>query len=213
MRIIETDEDIAEGLRSLGRRDPRLRPIIKASGKIPLRRGPPGFEGLAEIVVNQQLSAASAAAIWGRFAKAFPDFDPARVARARDAKMQSFGLSGAKIRTIRAIAAEVKAGLDIDGLASVPGEEAHARLTQIKGVGPWTADIYLLFSLGHADVFPAGDLALRNSVMEGLALRKTPSIPELAEIATMWSPWRGVAARLFWAYYRVLRNRDATPAL
>jgi DNA-3-methyladenine glycosylase II len=95
----------------------------------------------------------------------------------------------------------------------VPGEEAHARLTQIKGVGPWTADIYLLFSLGHADVFPAGDLALRNSVMEGLALRKTPSIPELAEIATMWSPWRGVAARLFWAYYRVLRNRDATPAL
>jgi DNA-3-methyladenine glycosylase II len=213
MRIIETDADITEGLRSIRWRDPRLRPIIKAVGKIPLRRGPPGFEGLAEIVVNQQLSAASAAAIWSRFAKAFPDFDSARVARARDPKMQSLGLSGAKIRTLRAIAAAMKAGLDIDGLAAIPGEEAHAQLTRIKGVGPWTADIYLLFCLGHADVFPAGDLALRNSVMAGLALRQMPSIPELAEIATAWSPWRGVAARLFWAYYRVLRNREAVPIL
>lgn len=211
MRIIKTDEDIAEGLRSLHRRDPRLRPIIKASGKIPLRRAPSGFEGLAEIVVNQQLSAASAAAIWGRFAKAFPDFDPARVARARDAKMQSFGLSGAKIRTIRAIAAAIKDGLDINALADLPGEVAHEQLTQIKGVGPWTADIYLLFCLGHADVFPAGDLALRNSVMAGLALPETPAIGELEEIAAAWSPWRGVAARLFWAYYRVLRNREAAP--
>jgi DNA-3-methyladenine glycosylase II len=212
MRIIETHGDIAEGLRSLRRRDARLRPVIKAAGAIPLRRAPSGFEGLAQIVVNQQLSAASAAAIWNRFAKAFPDFDPARVARARDANLQSLGLSGAKIRTLRAIAAAQKAGLDIDGLAALPGEEAHGRLTQIKGVGPWTADIYLLFCLGHADIFPAGDLALRNSVMAGLALRKMPDIDELAEIAAVWSPWRGVAARLFWSYYRVLRNREAAPA-
>jgi DNA-3-methyladenine glycosylase II len=212
MRIIKTDKDIAEGLRSLRRRDPRLKPVIQAAGKIPLRRAPSGFEGLAQIVVNQQLSAASAAAIWSRFAKAFPHFDPARVSRARDSTLQSLGLSGAKIRTLRAIAAAQKAGLDIDGLAARPGEEAHALLTQIKGVGPWTADIYLLFCLGHADVFPAGDLALRTSVTAGLALRKMPNINELAELATVWSPWRGVAARLFWAYYRVLRNREAAPA-
>lgn len=212
MRIIETEDDIAEGLRSLRRRDPRLRPVIKAAGAIPLRRAPSGFQGLAQIVVNQQLSAASAAAIWSRFAAAFPDFDPVRVARVRDPKLQALGLSGAKIRTLRAISAAVKDGLDISGLAALPGEEAHNRLTQIKGVGPWTADIYLLFCLGHADVFPAGDLALRNSVAAGLALKKMPNINELAELATVWSPWRGVAARLFWAYYRVLRNREAAPA-
>lgn len=212
MRIIETEKDIADGLRSLSRRDPRLRPVIRTAGTVPLRRAPAGFEGLAQIVVNQQLSAASAAAIWSRFAAAFPDFDPARVARARDVKLQSLGLSGAKIRTLRAIAAAQKAGLDIDGLVSLSGEEAHGRLTQIKGIGPWTADIYLLFCLGHADIFPAGDLALRNAVMAGLALAEQPEVDELAEIAAAWSPWRGVAARLFWAYYRVIRNREAASA-
>jgi DNA-3-methyladenine glycosylase II len=212
MRIIETQDDIAEGLRTLRRRDARLRPIIGAAGPIPLRRMASGFEGLARIVINQQLSAASAAAIWNRFAAAFPHFDPARIARARDEKLKALGLSAAKIRTLRAIAAAQKDGLDMDGLAQLPGAEVHNRLTLIKGVGPWTADIYLLFCLGHADVFPAGDLALRNGVAAGLALRRMPDIDELAEIAMAWSPWRGVAARLFWAYYRVLRNRESAPA-
>ena len=213
MRIIESEEDIGEGLRALRRRDPRLRPVMKAAGTVPLRRRTGGYEGLARIVVGQQLSIASAEAIWDRLAAAFSDFDPARVGRARDAKLQAVGLSRAKIRTLRAVAAAAKDGLDLDALAVMPGQAAHARLTQISGVGPWTADIYLLFCLGHADIFPAGDLALRNAVAAGLDLPERPAADELAAIAAIWSPWRGVAARLFWTYYRTLRgNRETAPA-
>ena len=212
MRIIETDKDIADGLHALVRRDPRLKPIVKAAGPIPLRRRVAGYEGLARIVVGQQLSIASADAIWARFAGKFPHFDPARISRARDVTMKSIGLSGAKIRSLRAIAAAQRDGLDFHALATIPGEEAHGRLTEIHGVGPWTADIYLLFCLGHADIFPAGDLALKNAVAAGLALRERPETDELAAMATIWSPWRGVAARLFWAYYRTLRgNKETVP--
>ena len=213
MRIIETEEDIAEGLRVLRRRDPRLKPVMKAAGTVPLRRRAAGFEGLARIVIGQQLSIASAEAIWGRFAAAFPGFDPVRVARVGDKKLQAVGLSRAKIKTMRAISVACGDGLDLVALAAMPGEAAHARLTQIAGIGPWTADIYLLFCLGHADVFPAGDLALRNAVTAGLALPERPAADELAAIAAIWSPWRGVAARLFWTYYRTLRgNRETAPA-
>ncbi len=212
MRIINTDKDIADGLRVLLRRDPRLKPIVKAAGPIPLRRRVAGYEGLARIVVGQQLSMASADAIWARFADTFPHFDPARIARAGDKKMKGIGLSGAKMRTLRAIAAAARNGLDFDALATMPGEEAHGRLTEIIGIGPWTADIYLLFCLGHADIFPAGDLALKNSVAAGLALPERLETDELAEMAVIWSPWRGVAARLFWAYYRTLRgNKETAP--
>jgi DNA-3-methyladenine glycosylase II len=211
MRIIESYKDIADGLRAIMRRDPRLKPIVKAAGPIPLRRRVAGYEGLARIVVGQQLSIASADAIWNRFAGKFPHFDPVRISRARDPTFRSLGLSGAKTKTLRAIAAAQRNGLDFEALATIPGEEAHARLTEIHGVGPWTADIYLLFCLGHADIFPAGDLALKNAVAAGLALRKRPETNELAEMAAIWSPWRGVAARLFWAYYRTLRKKEAAP--
>lgn len=211
MRIIETERDIADGLRAIQRRDPRLKPIVKAAGPIPLRRRTAGYEGLARIVVGQQLSIASAEAIWARFAETFPHFDPVRISRARETTMKAIGLSGAKTRTLRAIAAAQRNGLDFDALATMPGEQAHGRLTEIVGIGPWTADIYLLFCLGHADIFPAGDLALKNAVAAGLALPKRPESDELAELATVWSPWRGVAARLFWAYYRTLRRKEAAP--
>lgn len=211
MRIIETDKDVADGLRAIQRRDPRLKPIVKAAGAIPLRRRVAGYEGLARIVVGQQLSIASADAIWARFAETFPHFDAARISRSRDATMKGIGLSGAKTRTLRAIAAAQRNGLDFNALATMPGEEAHARLTEIHGIGPWTADIYLLFCLGHADIFPAGDLALKNAVAAGLSLPERPETDELAEMAAVWSPWRGVAARLFWAYYRTLRKKEAAP--
>jgi DNA-3-methyladenine glycosylase II len=211
MRTIETEADIAEGLAWLTRRDRRLVRVAKVAGPIPLRRAAPGFAGLARVVIGQQVSTASAAAIWTRFAAAFPDGRPESVAGADAATLRAIGLSGAKIATLRAVAAAEADGLDLDGLATLPGDVAHARLTAIRGIGPWTADVYLLFCLGHADVFPAGDLALRNAVGDAFGHDGPVPVADLHAMAGRWSPWRGVAARLFWAYYRARRNIAATP--
>src|SRR5262249_38115076 len=129
-----------------------------------------------------------------------------------DATLKAVGLSGAKIKTLRSVAAATLDGLDLDALAEAPAEAAHARLTELPGIGLWTADIYLLFCLGHPDIFPASDLALRNAVAEAFRLDLPARIDEIAAIAERWTPWRGVAARLFWAYYRATRHRAAVPA-
>jgi DNA-3-methyladenine glycosylase II len=211
MRTIETEADIAEGLAWLTRRDRRLVRVARIAGPLPLRRAAPGFLGLARVVIGQQVSTASAGAIWARFVAAFPDGGPATFAAADEARLRAVGLSGAKIATLRAVAVAVAGGLDLDGLASLPGDEAHARLTALRGIGPWTADVYLLFCLGHPDVFPAGDLALRNAVADAFRRNDLVPIAELHAMAVKWSPWRAVAARLFWAYYRARRNVAATP--
>lgn len=207
MRTLDTEADLAEGLKHLARADKRLKAVIKAAGTLPVRRQAAGFEGLARIVVSQQLSAASANAIWRKVAAAIPAVTPAAIAAADDATLRGAGLSGGKMKTLRAVAAACLGGLDLDHLATRPAEEAIAALTAISGIGPWTADIYLLFSLGHADVFPVGDLALRIAVAGAFGLDPMPSQKELAQIAAAWSPWRGVAAILFWAYYPTLRTR------
>jgi DNA-3-methyladenine glycosylase II len=211
LRVIESEADIAEGLAWLVRRDRRLKPVLRVAGTVPLRRAEPGFAGLARVVIGQQVSTASAEAIWSRFAAAFPEGSPEALAAADEATLRAVGLSGAKIATLRAVAAAVAGGLDLDALAALPGDEAHARLTAIKGIGPWTADVYLLFCLGHADVFPAGDLALRNAVADSFRRDGPVPIAELHAMAEKWSPWRGVAARLFWSYYRARRNMAAAP--
>ncbi len=205
-RLIETDADVAEGLAALVAGDPRLGPLVAAAGAIPLRRRPGGFAGLAWIVVGQQVSTASADAIWGRLAGATDGVKPERVAQAGDATLRGAGLSAAKARSLRSLAEAVLGGFDLDGLATLGAEEAHAALVALPGVGPWTADIYLLSCLGHPDVFPAGDLALRAALAMGLQLDVRPDIAAAAAIATAWRPWRAVAARLFWAYYRKRRR-------
>jgi DNA-3-methyladenine glycosylase II len=212
MRVIEKEEDVAAGLAFLAKRDRRLRRVIKVAGPVPLRRRPAGFAGLARIVVGQQVSIASAEAIWTRFEKAFPGCAAAVVAAADEAALRAVGLSAPKIRTLHAAAAACLDGLDLTALAAAPAEEAHARLTVVKGIGPWTADIYLLFCLGHADVFPCGDLALHHAVADAFGLEPPVAVDALAATAERWSPWRGVAARLFWAYYRAIRQRTAVPA-
>lgn len=211
LRPIETEADIAKGLRSLLRRDPRLRAVARVAGAVPLRRRPGGMEGLARIILGQQLSVASAEAIWSRFAVAFPGCTAEAIVAADEATLRAPGLSAPKIRTLRALAQAHRGGLDLDALATLPAEVAHARLTAVKGIGPWTADIYLLFCLGHPDIFPAGDLALRNAVADAFGLAPPVTVKAIDEIAAAWSPWRGVAARLFWAYYRARRQRAALP--
>ena len=211
MRIIATEADIAEGLEFLAGKDRRLRKVMRAAGPVPLRRRAHGLPGLARIIVGQQLSIASAEAIWNRFERAFPGCPADAIAAASDDALRATGLSAPKIRTLRAVSAACLDGLDLAALAGMAAADAHDRLTVIKGIGPWTADIYLLFCLGHADIFPAGDLALRNAVADAFKLEPPVPVDVVNGIAARWSPWRGVAARLFWAYYRATRQKAAVP--
>lgn len=211
LRTIETEADLAQGLSHLLRADKRLHPVARVAGALPLRRRGAGLAGLARIITGQQLSVASADAIWTRFATAFPEMSADAVLRARVPRFRKAGMSAAKIKTLRAIAAAVRAGLDLDALAHAPAEEAHARLTAIHGIGPWTADIYLMFCLGHPDIFPVGDLALRNSVSDAFGMAEPIAPAPLAEMAKAWAPWRSVAATLFWAYYAARRQQKKLP--
>jgi DNA-3-methyladenine glycosylase II len=209
---IETLDDVAASVAALAKRDRRLKAVIEIAGALPLRRRAAGFAGLARVIVGQQLSVASASAIWARLEAAFPDFTPQAIAKARTPKLKKAGLSAAKIKTLKAIAAACAAGLDLDNLGSLEPDEARRRLQEIKGVGPWTADIYLLFCLGHPDVFPHGDLALRNAVAEAFGTAAPMDPAELAAMAEHWAPHRSVAAYLFWAFYGAKRAKKVVPA-
>jgi DNA-3-methyladenine glycosylase II len=211
-RLIDTEQERDDGVAAMIARDPRFREVRALAGPPPLRRRAGGFAGLVSIVVSQQLSVASAAAIWGRLSTAFEPFDAGAIRRARTAKLQRAGLSGPKIRTLKAIAKAVDSGaIDFEALIAMSAEEAHAALTGLHGIGPWTADIYLLFCLGHADGWPAGDLALQEASRLAFALPVRPNANEMIALAEPWRPWRGVAARLLWAYYRAAKGREAAP--
>jgi DNA-3-methyladenine glycosylase II len=209
---IHTEADLDLALASLAQADPRFAQALALAGRPPLRRRADGFAGLASIVVSQQLSTASAKAIWERLNAAFQPFDHAAVLRARPAKLARAGLSAAKIRTLKAIAKAIDSGeLDLPGLVHRPADEAHRILTALHGIGPWTADIYLLFCLGHADAWPAGDLALQEATRLLLALDARPSAKEMGPLAEAWRPWRGAAACVLWNYYRAAKQRDVQP--
>lgn len=206
MATIETVDDISHALDQLCAADPLIAQVLEVAGPPPLRRREPGFRGLAQIVTGQQLSISAAAAIWSRLEARVKPLEPARLLRTRDTTLRACGLSAPKIRTMRAIAEAVRSGeLALESLEERSIEDAMDHLCAVKGIGPWTAEIYLLFCLGHADIMPCGDLALQNAVQDALQLEARPSAAELAEIAGRWKPWRGVAARLFWSYYRVSR--------
>jgi DNA-3-methyladenine glycosylase II len=209
---IDTEADLAHAVESLVTLDPKVGEMLALSGPPPLRRRAGGFAGLASIVCSQQLSTASAAAIWGRLELAFKPFDHHAILTARTPKLQRAGLSLPKIKTFREVARTVRdGGIDLSALHDMPADEAHAKLIAIKGIGPWTADIYLLFCIGHADAFPAGDLALQEAARIAYRKRKRPTAKQLEKIAEAWRPYRGVAARILWAYYAANKRRDAVP--
>jgi len=211
--LIENEHDLSQGLDALLRADPRLAAMLQISGPPPLRRRPGGLEGLVRIVMAQQLSTASADAIWGRLRAAYDPFDHRALLRARAAKLARVGLSAAKIKTVKAVAAAIEAGrIDFDALAAMAADDAHRSLTAVHGIGPWTSDIYLLFCVGHADAWPAGDLALQEAARLAFGLARRPGAEEMVALAEVWRPWRGVAARLLWTYYRTLKRRDPAPA-
>jgi DNA-3-methyladenine glycosylase II len=210
---LNTQADLDNAIHALVRLDPRLRPILERAGMPALRQREPGFAGLAAIVCGQQLSTASAAAIWGRVSAAFDPFHHDALRRARADRLGRLGLSAAKIKTLKSLARELAAErLNLDVLAEEDADAAHATLTRLHGIGPWTADVYLLFCLRHGDAWPAGDLAVQEAVRIGLGLKARPTEKQMAPLAEPWRPLRGAAAHLWWAYYKALKARDGVIA-
>jgi DNA-3-methyladenine glycosylase II len=206
---LNSQADLEDAVHALLRQDPRLKPVFELTGMPALRRREPGFAGLAHIVTGQQLSTASASAIWARVSAAFDPFDPEKLRKARADRLGRLGLSAAKIKTLKSIARELAAErLNLDVLANEDADVAHNTLTALHGIGPWTADVYLLFCLGHGDAWPAGDLAVQEAIKIGLGLKTRPTPKEMAPLAEPWRPLRGAAAHLWWSYYRVLKKRE-----
>ncbi len=205
MRCIRTEADLQDGIRALRRKCKVMRRVHDVVGLPPMRLRAPGFEGLARIIVGQQVSVASANAIWSRFEATVQPMSGEQLLAMSDAALQGAGLSRPKIRTLRAIAIAAAGELDFARLAVAPDDAVHEALTAISGIGPWTADVYLLFCLGRADAFAAGDLALQVAAQHAFQLDRRPVSIELAEMAQTWRPWRGVAARLLWTYYRSVK--------
>lgn len=205
-KIIVCEKDIRAGIRYLRRACPALRAAHDLAGDPPLRRYDADFAALARIVAGQQLSIASAGAIWRRF-EALGPVTAESVQRRRAATLAKAGLSAAKIKTLKAIAkATVSGSLDFAALGEMSDEDVRQRLVTIHGIGPWTADIFLMFALGRADAWAPGDLALQIACGRVFGLEEKPNAMALTEISERWRPWRGVAARLLWAYYAVEQN-------
>jgi DNA-3-methyladenine glycosylase II len=210
-RLIECDADILEGVAALSR-DPRWAAVARIAGPLPLRRSVGGFRGLASIIVSQQLSVASANAIWARVEAQFFPLHPASFMAADEETYRAAGLSRPKQRTLRALASAFEEGhLAETDICGPDHDSVRQRLTAISGIGPWTADIYLMFCLGHADAFAPGDLALQEAARLAFGLSARPKPEEFVAMSEEWSPWRGVAARLLWAYYRVVKSREGAP--
>lgn len=203
-RIIETPDCVAEGARWLAALDPRFATALDQTGPLPLRRRPDGFAQLLSAIVSQQVSVASANAIWGRMQDARLT-GPRKIMWASDDDLRAAGLSRQKIRYARALA---EARIDYAALRSTPTDQVIATLTEVPGIGVWTAEIYAMFSLGRADVFAPGDLALQEAARILFDLPERPRERVLRQMADDWAPWRSVAARLLWAYYRVAKDRE-----
>ena len=207
-RLIETDACIAEGIAHLAQVEPRLARAAAeaeaANGPIPLRRRADGFDALLSAIVSQQISVAAANGIWGRL-EAAGATDPARLAEMSEEALRACGLSRPKIRYARGLAA---AEIDWIALRGAPDAAVYDTLTALPGIGRWTAEMYLMFSLGRADVFAPDDLALQEAARILFDLPERPKPKAFAAMAEPWSPWRAVAARILWAWYRVAKGRE-----
>ena len=203
-RIIHSDDCVAEGAAWLASQEARFARALQETGPLPLRLRPDGFEQLFSAIISQQVSVASANAIWSRL-KTARLTGPRKVLWASEADLRACGLSRQKIRYAKALA---EARIDFGALREAPDAQVIATLTEVTGIGVWTAEVYAMFSLGRADVFAPGDLALQEAARALFDLEARPSEKALRAMAAEWTPWRSVAARLLWAYYRVVKDRE-----
>jgi DNA-3-methyladenine glycosylase II len=213
MRSIRNEKDLKEGVTALVKSCAQMARIYALAGDPPLRRRPSGFKGLVRVITSQQLSVASAGAIWQRVEAAVEPFTPSRFLATPEQDLRAAGLSKIKVATLRGLAEAIDTGsLDLDTLSGETEDIIHAKLTALKGIGPWTADIYILFCLARADAWSPGDLALQVAVKDALELDARPDQALMKELAEAWRPWRAVAARMLWAYYGLRRKTSAAPA-
>ncbi len=203
-RVIKGDDCIAEGAAWLCDAEPRFAAAMQDLPPLPLRLKPDGFAALLNPIVSQQVSVASANAIWGRLEVAGMT-TPDAVAGATEDELRALGLSRQKIRYAHALAA---AEINYGALRDMPADEVHKTLVAVPGIGIWTAEIYTMFSLGRADVFAPGDLALQEAARLVFDLPARPTEKVLRTMAQDWTPWRSVAARILWAYYKHIKQRE-----
>lgn len=203
-RLILGDACIAEGAAWLAAHDPRFVDALSSTGPLPLRLREGGFHQLLSAIVSQQLSVSAAAAIWARVEKAGVT-TPTAIQYCNDEDLRALGLSRQKIGYARALA---NAGIDFEALHEKPLDDVIAELTTVSGIGVWTAEIYAMFSLHRADVFAHADLALQEAARHLFDLDKRPTPKVMREMADQWRPWRSVAARLLWAYYKHINERE-----
>ena len=192
----------ARGLRDLSRRDRDLGRVLETLGPPPMWARKPGFPTLVHIILEQQVSLASARAAFNRLADAASPLTPERFLQFRASALKKIGFSRQKMSYARHLAESIVDGrLALDQLATMSDDAARTALLELKGIGPWTADIYLMMALRRPDVWPSGDLALASAVQDVKQLRARPSVADLDEIGMTWKPWRAVAARVLWHHY------------
>ena len=203
-RVITSQECISEGLAALAKLEPKFKQIIKTIDEIPLRRTSEGFDRLLSTIVSQQLSVAAADAIWNKIELAGLN-KIQKIRKVSDQELRDVGLSKQKIKYVRSLA---NANINYRALKTMPTLKVVNELTQVSGIGNWTAEIYAMFSLGRADVFAPGDLALQEATRSLFNLQERPNEKELRSMAKDWSPWQAVAARLLWSYYNQQKKRE-----
>jgi len=203
-RVIKGADCVAEGAEWLRREDPRFGVALAQTGPLPLRLKKDGFLPLMDAIISQQVSVASARAISKR-CKDGGLTGPRKVKWASEEQMRACGLSSQKMRYIKALA---DANINFKALRDQPTDQVIATLIQVPGIGVWTAEIYAMFSLGRADVFAPGDLALQESARVLFDLPERPRKKQLRVMAQAWTPWRSVAARALWAYYHIAKDRE-----
>jgi DNA-3-methyladenine glycosylase II len=204
MRRITCQADVDADAVQLADRHPQFAKALAQTGPLPLRLRKDGFEQLLSAIVSQQVSVASANAIWARVVAAEMN-SAVTILTASEDDLRACGLSRPKVKYFKALA---ESDIDFDALRVLHSDEVIAVLTQVKGVGRWTAEIYAMLSLGHVDVFPANDVALQEAAKILFDLDARPSEKTMRAIAEDWAPYRSVAARLLWAYYHVEKTRE-----
>lgn len=207
-RSIDVFADVSGACEKLAARDKALARAVEAIGAPHIRRRPGGFEGLFRIIVEQQVSVPSAQAIWARCRQGMGAMTPADALACGEAGLKSFGLSGPKARYVTHLAEALECGaVNLETLAALDNEIAAVTLCSVKGIGPWTAAIYLLFCEGRVDIWPQGDVALLGAYTAARRYGRKPVMKELDAKALKWSPWRGLAAHILWTYYAHIRGR------
>ncbi len=209
MHTIVSQADLERGIAALLTADARFGPVFERTGYPPLRRSEAGYRGVMKIIAGQQVSKASAAAIWERMQQALSPMEPAHVDGLDDGAFRAAGLSGPKIRAVKALTQAINQGeLDFAALERKDDQAVSDSLCAVKGIGPWSAEIYLLSCLGRPDAWPGGDLALQIAAADAFGLSSRPDAKAMTAMANAWRPWRSIAARLLWAYYAVMLGRQ-----